>query len=474
MFRSLILSLTLMILTAACNLSTQEAAVPTSSPTPLSLPAATRTESPAATTVNPTETPAPTITGCTPRADWTVSYTVIAGDTLGSIAQRSGSTVTELAGGNCLSDPNTISVGLVLRVPRAVTAALPPTATFAPPFSQNPPVQQGTISLSSSISGDAGHLSLLRGDTITVIWDGAPTDAAKVSFWLFPYGWTLERSGTSEPPIGEDLSPANGASIQWKVPGSIGHQLVAFAYRANGSLQAYSFPVAVSSAPVAGQGCEVAPATTNIIIYTEPHASSTVFGTLEPGNYVEVLGRSLNGWYAFDPGVAQAGNTGVARLRWLPVDSSLVGRGNCVSDIPTAGATRTYVNNAVGIALDIPANWTQVDGPGYVDFFGPGDGMSFEIILGQAGTNQPIEEVAAECKQAEVCIGSRRILSEGLVTLPSGMVGYQLELTAAVTKPDTLPGFYVFFLVSGRNIVVRGFNSTPGFFAPVLNTLRPA
>lgn len=476
MIRSLTLTIGLICLAAvmaACNLSTtSENVLPTETPTSPPLPVITQT--PPVVAAIPTSTLAATSATCTPRADWTITYTVVAGDTLGSIAGRASTTVDSLAQGNCLADPNNISVGLVLRVPRVVAAVPPPTVTTRPPLSQNPPTQQGSLYLSSYISADAGNYGLLRGDSITVRWDGAPTDAAKVSFWLFPYGWTLDRSGTSEPPIGEDLNPGDGAAILWNVPGSVGHQLVAFAYRADGSLRAYSFPAAVSSAPVYGQGCEIAPASAAITAYMQPDASSAVFGTLQPGSYVEVLGRSLNGWYGFDPGVAQAGNTGVARLRWLPVNSSLVGRGNCASDIPQGSATRTYTNSEIGIALDVPANWTQVDGPDYVDFIAPDNATSVEINLGVAGSNHPIEEEAAACKQASLCIGTRLIMSEQTVTLPSGMVGYQLELSAAQTKPDTQPGFYVFFLVNGRNIVVRGFSNSSGFFAPILNTLRPA
>ncbi len=53
---------------------------------------------------------------CLSPADW-VAYRVIAGDTLASIAQRTGTTTTQLATGNCLSNPDAVEVGQLLYVP---------------------------------------------------------------------------------------------------------------------------------------------------------------------------------------------------------------------------------------------------------------------------------------------------------------------------------------------------------------------
>ena len=64
------------------------------------------------------ETPTPSSTpGCTPRKDWTLTYTVQANDALDLIAERYHTDRWELAAGNCLRDPNVITVGQVLRVP---------------------------------------------------------------------------------------------------------------------------------------------------------------------------------------------------------------------------------------------------------------------------------------------------------------------------------------------------------------------
>ena len=54
---------------------------------------------------------------CSVRNEWPV-YVVQRGDTLFSIAQRTGSTVGELTVANCLSNPNIVTVGQRLHVPR--------------------------------------------------------------------------------------------------------------------------------------------------------------------------------------------------------------------------------------------------------------------------------------------------------------------------------------------------------------------
>ncbi len=65
---------------------------------------------------------------CSPRTDWPI-YSVLSGDTLGSIAQRSNSTADALAAANCLSNANNIHTGQQLRVPQQPA---PPTIPNVP------------------------------------------------------------------------------------------------------------------------------------------------------------------------------------------------------------------------------------------------------------------------------------------------------------------------------------------------------
>jgi len=105
---------------------------PTPKPTPTSTPSPRPTVSPTATprpsaTVSPTPTvtPRPTPTPAS-SAPVTVSYRVLAGDTLGSIARKFGVTVTALQTLNKISDPRLLQVGQLLRIPVISSTASAP------------------------------------------------------------------------------------------------------------------------------------------------------------------------------------------------------------------------------------------------------------------------------------------------------------------------------------------------------------
>jgi hypothetical protein len=53
------------------------------------------------------------------------------------------------------------------------------------------------------------------------------------------------------------------------------------------------------------------------LVYVQPNFT-TVFGTLPAKSSVKATAKTIDGWYGFDPGVAQAGNQGLDRLRWVP------------------------------------------------------------------------------------------------------------------------------------------------------------
>ena len=70
-----------------------------------------------------------------------------AGDTLGQIAQRVGVSVEEIAQFNGITDPNTIMVGQVLKIPKpgevVVTSAPAPTNADGTPIPTGPNVSTG-------------------------------------------------------------------------------------------------------------------------------------------------------------------------------------------------------------------------------------------------------------------------------------------------------------------------------------------
>lgn len=55
----------------------------------------------------------------------------------------------------------------------------------------------------------------------------------------------------------------------------------------------------------------------DVTVFTRPDRDALVFGTLAAGTDVIAEGRTVDGWLAFEPAVAQAANVGIFRLRWV-------------------------------------------------------------------------------------------------------------------------------------------------------------
>jgi hypothetical protein len=58
-------------------------------------------------------------------------------------------------------------------------------------------------------------------------------------------------------------------------------------------------------------------AISDVPAYFRPSTESGVFGTFSAGMSVEAIARTADGWIGFEPGVAQAANIGIFRLRWV-------------------------------------------------------------------------------------------------------------------------------------------------------------
>ena len=139
-------------------------------------PAITTSSSPAATNTSRPNPVVPTaIIPCTPRTDWTITYTVQSGDTLFSIAGRYGITLDELQLGNCISNPNQLTVGQVIRVPFQLATNVPPTNTpaiVATATPSNPNLRADDTTLAS------GECTTIRWDVFNitaVYFEGQPT-----------------------------------------------------------------------------------------------------------------------------------------------------------------------------------------------------------------------------------------------------------------------------------------------------------
>jgi LysM repeat protein len=322
----LVLALAGLVGLSACSLSSAEQtddATPTAIVqivTATSLPAGTATQRPASATPAPTQAPQ-----CVVRSDW-LTYRVVSGDTLFTLAQRTNSTVNELVVGNCLTNANNLITGQDLRVPRA------PVSNQPPPTIPPAPQQVGGVTVSQIINGDAGFVTLVRDANDTLEWEALPASAGIVlaEFLLLPTDWRYGDPLNDVTEIGTDNTPADGFSVIWgTIPPNLQHQLAAFGYRTDASLGAYSFPITVFSAALQGQGCAINP---NVAMnyFGEPHGDdSTPDGSVGTETTLYPLGRSLGGWWAISTNVPQSGVGGVDALKWLPVDADVTANDKC-------------------------------------------------------------------------------------------------------------------------------------------------
>jgi len=103
--------------------------------------------------------------------------------------------------------------------------------------------------------------------------------------------------------------------------------------------------ISTTSTPPQSETPVASPCTLNAIsevtVYFRPNTGSNVFGTLSIGMPVEATARTSDGWIGFDPGVAQAANSGIFRLRWVQESGNITLEGACaglpVVEVPPEG-----------------------------------------------------------------------------------------------------------------------------------------
>lgn len=306
-------------------------------------------------TIRPTNTP---VTGgssgnsgngsppCVIQSSWPI-YIVQSGDTLGQIAQRTGSTINALVSANCLANANVLSVGQSLRVPRQPTL---PTATAT----QNSTVPQvGFVNVSHYLGGDGGSLILDPGRIVTLSWSEAPRNAAAVYFILIPSGVPSDGGD-----VGADTNLADGAAISWQVSPHLAHSLMARAIRADGTTMQVTYITGIYSGnALPPNDCVIRnmagmPAN----IYSQPSESANVFGQLMPFDFVGVVGKTNDGWIGVFPAAAQAGAYGIYRIKWVrQIDStSLLGPCANVQSIPiNVSSTGCFMAAAAGTNVNL-------------------------------------------------------------------------------------------------------------------------
>ena len=132
-----------------------------------------RTVARAATGTGATLALATVALAATGTAGHAADYTVQEGDTLTSIARRTGTDVRTLAAGNVLADPSRIRAGQVLRLPDAVPADLLVPGHLANPAAPDVPSDDRPWTVLASLQG-----------TLTVLADDGFSDAETIA-WLF-------------------------------------------------------------------------------------------------------------------------------------------------------------------------------------------------------------------------------------------------------------------------------------------------
>lgn len=163
--------------------------------------------------------------------------------------------------------------------------------------------------------------------------------------------------------------------------------------------------------------CEItAPAGINI--YTRPSASAELFYVTGGAEVMPPAGaRTADGWLGFDPGVAQAGNVGVFRYRWL-LESEVTTSGGCaelpVVVGPAAGVCYTMIvaptdlragpdataalvltlnveDYAEVLGTDLSGGWVKVD----LARGSPAQALQGWIEIGSLNLNGPCENLPA-------------------------------------------------------------------------------
>jgi len=74
--------------------------------------------------------------------------------------------------------------------------------------------------------------------------------------------------------------------------------------------------------------CEIV-AAGDATVYQRPSSAAQVFGVMGAGERILAQARTADGWLGFDPGVAQAANVGIFRLRWVEEGVTVHLEGDC-------------------------------------------------------------------------------------------------------------------------------------------------
>lgn len=461
----------LLVLLSACSLSstidpTAPPAITDLPPTPIvvtatSLPV-TSTTAPTSTvvaTTNPNGGQSGNLPPCTPRTDLP-TYIVATGDTLGSIATRAGSTSAELTRINCLTNPNIISVGQVLRVPRAVSP--PPTATVA--------LLTGAVNVTPVLRQENGAQILKPNSAVTLTWNPLSTPyAGRIRFYYTPTG-----TGVSRVLLGSDENPTDGVSLTWVVPANTLGYLSAeavpvlsegvFAATAQSVFVAADLPsngaaaititspangTVVNSANVAISGTATGLFEQTFVLEMAQNPSGRLI-TSQIITYSAPLVGSTGSWTATLNAGSYTGKVDIRGVYTRPSDGARVVLASTTVEIKPNQPTSQV------IVITTPANGATVPS-GSITVSGTGQGLfenTFSLTLsdtnGQLLTSQVVTYTSAE-------VGG---LGSWSATLNAGTFGGAAVIRAVYSRPS-----------DGQQVTLATANITITASRPVINSI---
>jgi LysM repeat protein len=165
---------------------------------------------------------------CNPPNGW-MRYIVQSGDTLGVLASRTGTTLTTLINANCLANPNLLSVGQGLYLPRAPIAP-----------SQSATAQSQTMALSLTPATLVQGSYRVTPGRVTLVADNIRAGVRVIFYYNYPGGATAF--------LGESPVFGTRAQLSWdtsNVPRETGIYLTAVSLAESGQYVQYSNRIAM-------------------------------------------------------------------------------------------------------------------------------------------------------------------------------------------------------------------------------------
>lgn len=87
-------------------------------------------------------------------------------------------------------------------------------------------------------------------------------------------------------------------------------------------------PAIPATTPLSANPCQLT-TIEDSVVYTRPRVQSELFATLAADTTVILNAQTVTGWLGFEPGMAQAANTGVFRYRWFPPNGAYILSESC-------------------------------------------------------------------------------------------------------------------------------------------------